>query len=229
MVSRTFLSLLAGATLCAGSAANAAVTIDFGSQAGNLGPTATYSSGGLTVTATGYSDGFDKSAQTALYGKNFGGDEQGLGLAADPSGDNEIYWGSSHLGAFVEVDVSALFGLMTSAQFFMGSTTGGAPSGEQWAVNGSNDAGCGWFCGSARVTGFDEGTHDLFNFGTYKYYDFYSLGTGGNAAPGNVLLGGLVLPSSVPEPGSWAMMLLGFAGMGVATRRHRRAILSQIA
>jgi hypothetical protein len=159
-----------------------------------------------------------------LYGKNFGGDEQGLGLAADPSGDNEIYWGNSHLGAFVEVDVSALFGLVSSAQFFMGSTT----NGEQWIVYGSNDAGCGWFCGGSSVTGFDEGTHDLFNFGTYKYYDFYSLGTGGNAAPGNVLLGGLAL-TSVPEPGSWAMMLLGFAGIGVAMRRRRRANLRQIA
>ena len=223
--------LMAGVALCAASAASAAVNIDFGSQPGNLGPTATYTNTGLTVVATGYSDGFNFSAQTDLYGKNAGGDEQGLGLVADPSGEDEIYWGNSHLGAFIELDVSALFGLVTNGQFFMGSTTGGMPAGEQWIVYGSNNVGCGWFCSpsGASLNGFDEGTHDLFNFGTYKYYDFYSLGTGGNAAPGNVLLGGLVLPSSVPEPGSWAMMLLGFAGMGVATRRHRRAILSQIA
>jgi len=224
MVSRLIQGLMGAAALCTASAGASAVNIDFGSQPGDLGPTATYNSGGLTVTATGYSDGFDHSAQTDLYGKNSGGDEQGLGLVADPSGENEIYWGNSRLGAFVELDVSALFGLVSSAQFFMGSTTGGAPSGEQWAVNGSNDAGCGWFCGSSRMTGFDEGPHDLFDFGTYKYYDFYSLGTGGNAAPGNVLLGGLVLTSSVPEPGSWAMMLLGFGAVGAAMRRKQRKL-----
>jgi hypothetical protein len=227
MVSRVFLALMAGAALCAASAASATVNIDFGSQTGNLGSTATYTNGGLTVSAAGYSDGFVFAAPTALFGKSDGGDEQGLGLAADPSGQNEIYWGNSNLGAFVELDVSALFGLVSDAQFFMGSTT----EGEQWAVYGSNIAGYGWFYGGASLTGFDEGPHDLFDFGTYQYYDFYSLGTGGNAAPGNVLLGGLALtPSSVPEPGTWAMMLLGFGALGGAMRRSRRKLaLSRLA
>ena len=227
---KMFLGLLGVSALTMASAASATVNIDFGSQPGNLGTTATYTSGGLTVTASGYSDGFNFSTPADLYGKNFGGDEQGLGLAADPSGQNEIYWtgpgGPSHLGAFVELDVSALFGLVSNAQFFMGSTT----DGEQWAVNGSNIAGCGWFCGSPRLTGFDEGTHDLFDFGTYKYYDFYSLGTFGNGAPGNVLLGGLALTPSVPEPGTWAMMLLGFGAVGAAMRRNRKKLaLTQLA
>ncbi|MFL6759627.1 PEPxxWA-CTERM sorting domain-containing protein [Sphingomonas sp.] len=225
MVSRTFLCLMAGAALCTASAASAAVNIDFGSQTGNLGPTAIYTSGGLTVTAAGYSDGFDHIAATPLFGKNDAGDEKGVGLAADPSNQNEIYWGYSHLGAFIELDVSALFGLVPSAQFFMGSTTGGAPSGEQWAVYGTNVAACGWFCTDVPpLTGFDEETHDLFGFGTYKYYDFYSLGTGGNAADGNVLLAGLVLPSPVPEPGTWALMLLGFGAIGAAMRRNRKKL-----
>jgi hypothetical protein len=226
MVSRIFVGLMAGATLCTAAAAGP-VNIDFGSQPGNLGPTATYTSGGLTVTASGYSDGFVFSAPTHLYGKNLGGDEQGLGLAADPTGQNEIYWGSSILGAFVELDVSALFGSVSDAQFFMGSTT----DGEQWAVYGSNTAGCGWFCGSPSLTGTDEGVyHDLFDFGTYQYYDFYSNGTGGNAAPGNVLLGGLSLTTSVPEPGTWAMMLLGFGAVGAAMRRNRKKLtLTQLA
>jgi hypothetical protein len=34
---------------------------------------------------------------------------------------------------------------------------------------------------------------------------------------------------SVPEPATWAMMLLGFGGMGMALRRSRKPALLQIA
>ena len=40
------------------------------------------------------------------------------------------------------------------------------------------------------------------------------------------------VPGAVPEPATWAMMLLGFGGMGVALRRRRRVVslhLAQIA
>ena len=33
-----------------------------------------------------------------------------------------------------------------------------------------------------------------------------------------------ILPAAVPEPATWAMMLLGFAGIGVAMRRKRSAL-----
>jgi hypothetical protein len=33
----------------------------------------------------------------------------------------------------------------------------------------------------------------------------------------------------VPEPGTWAMMLLGFGAMGLVIRRRRRPALVQIA
>ena len=35
-------------------------------------------------------------------------------------------------------------------------------------------------------------------------------------------LGGVTTMNAVPEPGTWAMMLLGFGGMGVAMRRRRK-------
>jgi hypothetical protein len=41
-------------------------------------------------------------------------------------------------------------------------------------------------------------------------------------------INGYVL-AAVPEPGTWAMMLLGFAGIGVAMRRRRRPALAQLA
>lgn len=44
-------------------------------------------------------------------------------------------------------------------------------------------------------------------------------------APQNALL----RVAAVPEPGSWALMLLGFAGIGAAMRRNRRRLLAQVA
>jgi PEP-CTERM motif len=35
--------------------------------------------------------------------------------------------------------------------------------------------------------------------------------------------------SAVPEPATWGLMLLGFAGIGMAMRRRRRPALAQIA
>ncbi len=34
---------------------------------------------------------------------------------------------------------------------------------------------------------------------------------------------------AVPEPATWAMMLLGFAGIGVSLRRRRKPVLAQLA
>lgn len=43
------------------------------------------------------------------------------------------------------------------------------------------------------------------------------------------VLSGTVTIAAVPEPATWGMMLLGFAGIGFAMRRHRRSALPQVA
>jgi hypothetical protein len=43
-----------------------------------------------------------------------------------------------------------------------------------------------------------------------------------------VRLGGVSSVAAVPEPGTWAMMLLGFGGMGVAMRRKRRSAAKRL-
>jgi hypothetical protein len=40
---------------------------------------------------------------------------------------------------------------------------------------------------------------------------------------------GVGTPGAVPEPATWAMMLLGFGGIGMAMRRGRKPVLAQIA
>ena len=206
------LKFLVGfAALAAASTATAAVNINFNSATGNLGNTHTYTGSGLSVTATGYSA---PGTMAALYGKNAGGDENGIGLNGDPSGDHEIYKGTD----FIQLDVHNLFGLASGASFFMGSST----QSETWAVYGSNSAGQ---LGTLLLTGTDESLHALTGFGQYSYYDFVSKGTwnGEGYSAGNVLLGGLSI-APVPEPSTWAMMLLGFGAMGFVSRRRRTSI-----
>ena len=205
-------ALVALAALAASSAANAAVTINFGSPSGNLGNTHAYTSGPLTVTASGFTAA---NVATALYGKNGGGDEVGLGLANDPSGDNEIYYGMG----YVQLDVSALFGLVSSITFSTNSTT----DGEQWSIFGSNVSGS--YSGSALLTGTNESTATLPSFGTYKYYDFVSTSQSGGK---NFLITGLTM-TPVPEPATWATMLLGFGMIGGSLRYRRRKPVAAIA
>jgi len=194
------------------SAASATVEIDFNSATGDIGTSHTYSGGGLSVTA----NGLGPTGAIDLFGKNNGGDESGVGIANDPTGDHEI-WGDAttpNFGAIV-LNVSDLLAHNVSgAQFFMGSTT----NGESWIV-WDNSGG-----GFAQVlTGADELTwHNLPDWGSATEYAFSAGGAGQN-----VLLGGISL-TALPEPATWAMMLLGFGAIGVALRR-RKKVLPQIA
>ena len=218
-------ALLAGAAtaLCvmgAGVSANAAIVFNFGSHTGNLGTSETYTVSGLSIVAKGYTPGGNA---TDLYGKNAGGDETGLGLANDPSGDHEIAYGMG----FVQLDVSQLFGNVVAAStFFSTNSTTGT---EKWAVYGSNVAGS--FSGPALLAGTVETSQLLPNFGSYKYYDFVELthSSWNNEEDGdnkggvqNFLIHDITTVTAVPEPATWAMMLVGFFGLGGLMRSNRR-------
>ena len=198
--------LVALASLMVSGAAYATPTFNFGAAPNPLGTSHTYTTGPLQVTASGYNT---SNALTMLYAKNAGGDEVGLGLANDPSGDHEI---ASGMG-YVQLDVSKLFGLASGASFFTGSTTGS----EAWQVFGSNTAGS---LGTFLFGGNNEAFYLLPSFGHYSFYDFRAVPVGEHAARANFLLGGLTV-AAVPEPATWAMMILGFGVIGAAARSRR--------
>ncbi len=213
-------SALAGLLAISATGATAAVVFDFGvgpngvvtpSWAGNQGVTDTYTISGQSLTATAFGPNSDQ-----LFGKNGGGDENGLGMTNDPSGENEIYFGKG----FIQLDVSLLTGAL---QLAFNSTT----AGEQWTVYGSNSAGV---LGSATLpgsifligSGTTETTQNL--TGGYKYYDVLSTVAAGGDNGGNVLIKSLTV--SVPEPASWGLMIVGVLGIGAVLRQRRRNALS---
>jgi hypothetical protein len=60
---------------------------------------------------------------------------------------------------------------------------------------------------------------------TYRFLYNFTAGTGGGTVSGNASF----LQSAVPEPATWALMLMGFGGIGLAMRRRRKPVLAQVA
>jgi hypothetical protein len=218
---KVLLGMAAVAALTTASASNAA-SIVFGSTAGDIGtPAKVYSSGPYSVTAYGCNNlilsAFSCTAAN-IYEKDDPNtaNESGIGLASDPSGQGEIWNNQNGWVNAIVLDVLGLTGA-SSASFIMNSTT----DGENYRVLAWN--GSAWISLLTGSTNDGAGT-PLPGFGTYQYYAFTTDGTVGEGnAFGNVLLNSIVLPD-VPEPATWAMMLLGFAGIGFATRRRRQGI-----
>jgi hypothetical protein len=223
------------AALGAVASANAA-TMSFGLASFNATPVTEPSteaftfSPGLNVTASGYSS---SNTLTALSQKNEGGDEIGLGLANDSTGDGEIEYGKG----YVQLDVSQLIGHVTGVTFSFGSTS----AGEVWAVYGSNTSGqCGsgyapGGCGTALQSSSSDGTTTaaLLNFGAYNYYDFVEISHIANSGcvesdtctdnNDNILLSSMSgTLSTVPEPITLSLFGVGLAG-AVGLRRRRKA------
>jgi hypothetical protein len=230
---RILLTAALGLAMAAPAYATEAVW-NLSKPSGLLGNSQSYAADGFSITASGFT-GTGTWNGTALFGKTAGGDETGLGIASDPSGNDEI-WGMN----FIQIDVTQAVALgVTNFQFAMGSTT----QGEQWSVYGSNTTGVGTNFGtwtSIITGGTDEGAlHDL--TGDFNYYDFlYTGGPPGDQWPGfscgagcnaNVLLTqfqGLEPTGTVTggarEPSTWAMGLIGFGVMaGLAAFNRRKA------
>src|SRR5205085_10749766 len=89
----------------------------------------------------------------------------------------------------------------------------------------------------SNITSIDRSTAGILGFMGTGIFSGNISGVGFDATPGVFTFstqGGNVTTFSastvaVPEPGTWALMLLGFGGIGMAMRRRRRPALAQIA
>ena len=57
----------------------------------------------------------------------------------------------------------------------------------------------------------------------------YTLTINGNNSGAGSLGGSITIRQAVPEPATWAMMLIGFGAVGFAMRRRRAPVLAQVA
>jgi PEP-CTERM motif len=219
---RLLLSAVAFAALAYAAPANAVVWDMSGgvaSPGASGGTTHTFTSdvGGFQITAKGFTSN-TLVTPTDLFLKNGGGDEVGLGITAGT--DHEI------IGNYVVViDWGAtVFGAATAWSIEFGSTT----EGEKWKVLGSSTGAAGSFTTTVlQAVGMsDEGLHNISGAIPFRYFEILSTSTMGG---GNVLLselnatGGILnQTSAVPEPSTWAMLLLGFVGLAFAFRNRRK-------
>jgi hypothetical protein len=209
------LLLATAIALGLGGVANAAtVTWDMsngvaspGTVIGTTGTFNTCGGCGIPITAAGFSSPAQTTAVN-LFEKNLGGDEIGLGLNNDPTGDHEISGTSVIIVNFTNAIAHGATAL--SFDFKMDSST--AP--DAWAVLTSATGAPGSFV--ALTSGADELVHS--GLPLANFYEF-------EATAGNVLLSEVSANvPAVPEPQTWALMLIGFVGLGFAFRQSRRKV-----
>jgi hypothetical protein len=66
-------------------------------------------------------------------------------------------------------------------------------------------------------------------YGNLTANTWYTFRYTANMSTAGTISGNANFYPAVPEPATWGMMLLGFAGIGMAMRRRRRPVLAQIA
>jgi hypothetical protein len=137
---------------------------------------------------------------SALYAKNSGGDEIGLGMNADPSGDHEIFPNS-----FVQIDIAGVIAQkqINSLQLLIGSVQ----SGEGFSIWGSNTANQP---GTLLMKGTSLMDDVAFNVPSYGSYRYISVGATSN----NILLDSVTAASSgTPEPGTLGLGMIACIGL----------------
>ena len=166
---------------------------------------------GTIITATAFG-----TPGTQLFGKGLGGDENGVGLTNDLSGENEITPGS-----FIQLSLANINFLANSVNmsFLADSTT----AGDTWQVLGTNTSGT--LAGATPIlscVGSDgpgnpcETLMTLSGAGNFKFLDVTALA-------GNVLLSEVdtrAVPAPIVGAGLPGLILAGGGLLALARRRR---------
>ncbi len=173
-------------------------TWNFDSPTGPLGTSQTYTSGGITITASGWAG---TNTPTNLYGKLAGGNENGLGLASYPNFEINTQ-------SFINLDLTNLAnqGIFTG-QLVIGSVQ----AGEGYKICfGSAPGNLGTV--SSCFTGSLDNTPFTIDWSQGPF-------VGITATSGNVLVGSLAANSVVPEPATLTLLAPGALLLGLLRRR----------
>jgi hypothetical protein len=151
-----------------------------------------------TQTGVQQGPGTDPLASPAVYKFNFGGEDESSSLFATIDG--------------TEFQIS--YDEATNFLSFLYSPGAGDPELHYFSIKQANDYALFYDADAILAGGIDLDNYFASNPG-FSHITFFDTrpggGTGGDGGTGGV-----------PEPSTWAMMLLGFGGMGLAMRRRRR-------
>jgi hypothetical protein len=217
-----------------------------------LGLSASPALAAITLTGTGSATTATITSGTNVgdsFTINFDGEANGVvipGLSSSVTLTFEGTSGNSYNFNYLVNNTSStasrvtVFGFNTDPNITSASSTGVFPtiSNGQLAsfnlevcLDSGNNSNCNSSTAGAGVASGTSGNGTLtLNFATLpgtltlnNFLDRYQgVGTSGISAEGHPV-------GSVPEPATWAMMLLGFGGIGAAMRRRRKPVLAQLA
>jgi hypothetical protein len=196
-------------TLAAWSPAMATTYVwSLDSPVSSSGSSQVFDSNGINITAFGYLT--SGSVLTALFDKNSGGDETGLGLKRDPSGQDEITTDD-----FVQLDFAdPNYQLeISSAHLVIDSVQ----QGDGWILYGSNTQGVLGARLSSGGSGTDNSPINILPYlSTYTYLSV-------TAKSANVLLDNVVMDAIVctPEPATFALVGMALLGLGAMLKKLR--------